>query len=190
MVAREIAAEDMRLAGWPASGYRLPDNLASMTSSALSTSALATFLPFLIPTPITLARIGFYLVTAQAGAECRLGLYADSDGTPGALILDAGTLDLSSGGGALKEITISQELSPGLIWTCCQMKNVATQVTAIRVGGAFGPLVQVLSSQLSSAAMPRYYSQSITYGSALPASAGAVTSTGGSDAPVVVLRSA
>jgi hypothetical protein len=190
MAAREIAPGDMRLAGWPAAGYRLPDNLASMTSSALSTSALATFLPFLIPTPITLARIGFYLVTAQAGAECRLGLYSDSNGAPGALILDAGTLDLSSGGGAVKEVTIAQELPPGLIWTCCQMKNVATQVTAIRVGGAFGPLVPVVAAQLSSVAMPRYYSQAITYGPALPADAGAVTTSGGADAPVVVLRSA
>jgi hypothetical protein len=193
MTTRQIASQDMFPfnAGWPASSYRASENASLFGSSAVSTSALATFLPFLVPVRTTIARIGFYLVTAQVGAECRLGLYADSNGAPGALILDAGTVDLSTGAGAIREIVTSLDQAPGLIWSCCQMKNVATAATVIRMGASITPRIPVTAAILLAAnGMSRYYQQSIIYGSALPATAGAVTPQASTDAPAIVLRSA
>lgn len=177
--------------GWPVASYRASDAAATIASSAPSTAALATFLPFVVPRPVNIVRIGFYLVTAQAGAECRLGLYADNNGVPGALIVDGGIVDLSSGGGAIKEATINVTLAPGVVWVCCQLKNVATQVTVVRMSAAVTPLLPVTAAILAAVnGVGRYYQQSITYGSALPDPAGAVTVQAGTDCPATVLRSA
>lgn len=69
--------------------------------------------PFPIPIQMTFDRIGVYVYTTGAGL-CRLGIYADDATYPGALVLDAGTVDVSSQG--FKEITINQVLSAGLYW--------------------------------------------------------------------------
>lgn len=55
--------------------------------------------------------------TATASEVCRLGIYADNGtGYPGALVIDAGTIDLSTAV-AIKSITISQAISTsGLYW--------------------------------------------------------------------------
>lgn len=192
MSARQISSEDMLPfnTGWPAGSYRAPANLSLSASSAPPTSALATFLPFIIPKQVTIDRIGLYLSTPRAGAECRLGLYADDDGAPGSLILDAGVIDLSSGS-AMKELTISLDQSAGLIWSCCQLKSVATQVTLIRMGAAVGEYVPMsVETLLAANGTGRYYKQDITYGSPLPSTAGAVTAEAGTAAPVIILRSA
>lgn len=178
--------------GWPSGTYLAPANLSNAPgSSAVSTSALVTFLPFVIPRGVTVAKIGLWLVTAQAGAECRLGIYTNDNGKPGALIVDGGTLDLSAGAGALKEVTIAQALSPGMVWVACHMKNVATQATLIRMGFASGQFVLDSAAFLgTSATGNRYFQQALAYGSPLLAAAGAVVAASGSDAPVTVLRSA
>jgi hypothetical protein len=53
-------------------------------------------------------------VTGTAGTIARLGVYADSAGRPGALVLDAGTVATGSTG--YKSITISLTLAPGVYW--------------------------------------------------------------------------
>lgn len=178
--------------GWPSGTYLAPANLSSAPgSSAVSTSALITFLPFVIPRSVTVTKIGLWLVTQQTGAECRLGIYTSDNGKPGTLIVDGGTLDLSTGTGSLKEVTISQALGPGMVWVACHMKNVATAVTVTRMGFASGQYVLGSAAYLGSQATGnRYYQQSTAYGSPLLATAGAVTAASGSDAPVTVLGSA
>lgn len=75
------------------------------------------FWPYAIQTSRTFNRIGCEVTTADLGSEtARLGIYenlSDTEFTPGALILDAGTVSVTSTG--IKEIAISQELQ-GLIW--------------------------------------------------------------------------
>lgn len=87
-------------------------------SGALSTGApalnLLTVHPLDIGEAVTLDRIGIEVTTAAASSFCRLGLYADHGGKPGALLLDAGQVDASTTG--VKEITISQALNPGVVW--------------------------------------------------------------------------
>lgn len=63
----------------------------------------------------TFDRIACRVQTAVAGSTVRLGIYADNgSGRPGALILDAGTVDAATDG--VKEIVISQSLAAGLYW--------------------------------------------------------------------------
>lgn len=68
---------------------------------------------FPIPIQMTFDRIGSYVYTTGAG-NARLGIYNDDGGYPGSLVLDAGLIDVSSGG--RKEIEINQQLSAGLYW--------------------------------------------------------------------------
>lgn len=83
------------------------------------TQGLMRSVPILLPGGITLDRISMEVTTASAGTTARLGIYADSGyGYPGALMLDAGTIDASTTG--MKEITISQAITiPGVYWLVC-----------------------------------------------------------------------
>jgi hypothetical protein len=92
---------------------------------ASGVGAAATFgvntlyaVPFFSRSPFTADRIGFFQNSnAAATSVARIGIYNDSGScVPGALLLDAGTIAIDSGGAVAKEITISQALSAGLYW--------------------------------------------------------------------------
>lgn len=64
----------------------------------------------------TLDRLGVEVGATGAGSAIRLGIFsADADGFPGALLLDAGTVD-TSGSTGFKEISISQAVTAGTYW--------------------------------------------------------------------------
>lgn len=66
-------------------------------------------------------RIAIDVTIAAASAVIRLGIRSDTGtGLPGALLLDAGTVDASGTG--VKEITIAQTLTPGRYWLCCALQ--------------------------------------------------------------------
>jgi hypothetical protein len=82
----------------------------SVSSASVALGA-STGLPCytVVTAPVTITRIGCYVVTAAASSTVRLGIYeVGDDGLPGALVLDAGTVDSSTVGA--KEITISQAM--------------------------------------------------------------------------------
>jgi hypothetical protein len=56
-----------------------------------------------------------HVANATASELVRLGIYADSSNRPGSLLLDAGTIDLSTATG-VKSITISQAVSTARYW--------------------------------------------------------------------------
>lgn len=100
-------------------------------------------LPIQISRTTTFDRIACEVTTGgSAGSLVRLGIRSPtSEGLPGTLLLDAGTVD-STGTGILS-ITISQTLTPGLWWlvACSQVAEPTMRITsAITVG------IPVLSS--------------------------------------------
>jgi hypothetical protein len=75
-------------------------------------------MPFLVGATHSYDRISIHVTTAgAAGKLAQLGIYADSGGVPGALILDAGNVSVASTGG--KEININQSLARGWYWLAC-----------------------------------------------------------------------
>lgn len=76
------------------------------------------------------------VTTGTAGTTCRLGIYADSNGRPGSLIVDAGTVD-TSGFGQLAA-TISVTLS-GVVWLACVSNGGAAAVG--RMGNHVNPMI-------------------------------------------------
>ena len=69
--------------------------------------------PFHVPQTQTYTVIGIEVTTLTAG-NLRLGIYRDSSGAPGALVLDAGVVTTGTTGA--KTIVISQQLTAGHYW--------------------------------------------------------------------------
>ena len=80
------------------------------------------YVPMPIPRSLTVDRIGIEVTSSATGSPVlRLGIYADDDGVPGALLVDAGTVDASSPG--FKEATINQALTAGMVWLFCAQQG-------------------------------------------------------------------
>jgi hypothetical protein len=124
------------------------------------------FLRFPVNRACTLDRIGLEITTAEAATVVRLGIYGDTNGKPGTLILDAGTID-SSGTGFLTK-TISQAITPGVIWLCaCPQGGSAVKWRTSDSGDAGG------SASTTGLNASQYARQSFyeTVAGALPATA-------------------
>lgn len=101
------------------------------SSGAMATLNKLYAVPFHVGASQAFDRIAVANVTGVATAVMRVGLYQDSSGVPGALIVDAGTIDLSTGTG-VKEVTINQTLS-GKVWLAC-VPQVALPSAILRLG--------------------------------------------------------
>lgn len=89
-------------------------------------------------------KIGATISTLAASSAIRLGAYADNgNGSPGALLFDAGTIDSSTTGS--KEITIAQTLPRGCVWIAAAAQGGAPTVQA-----GVGPLMPVGGGTLAS----------------------------------------
>jgi hypothetical protein len=93
--------------------YTTPFSTAYIGSVSIAKSTMHA-LPFLVPTDTTYDRIAVICTSPQASTTYRLGIYADSNGYPGSLILDAGTVATTTSGE--RSITISQALTAGQYW--------------------------------------------------------------------------
>jgi len=118
----------------------------------------------------TLDRIfAHHWTAATAGETFRLGIYSPtSAGLPGALLLDAGTIDLSTATG-LKALTISQAISSSYYWLAgVQQGGTAAGMLAFGAGqqlggfgsGQFQRLLDITAIYNNNAAYP--YLSSVT----------------------------
>lgn len=141
------------------------------------------FVPFPIATERAIDRIAFEVTTGgTAGSVGRLGIYADDDGNPGALLLDAGTVDTTSTGA--KEIAVAETLDAGLSWLA-----IVAQVAGFGVRGAASPYMSVPAASVTSSIIPLTHLYKDASSGALPASASGLT-TATSTSPVLFLRAA
>jgi hypothetical protein len=153
--------------------------LAATVLPGAGASAIAINTIYYQPIAIsgTINRIGIEVTTGVAGAA-RLGLYSNNNGIPGTLILDAGTVDVTSI--ALVEATISDMVLRGeWMWMALVSNAAATCRT-----GAIG-LSMVAGSSTPSAGV-RGYSGTFAY-AALPTAAPAITGIS-SVVPAIWLR--
>lgn len=98
------------------SGKRYTRQLYATTTAGALNQDQMRLGPMWIPNAGTYDRIGVEHTVAAASSVYRLGIYADNGNfQPGALVLDAGTVDTSIAA-AYQEITISQYLDAGLYW--------------------------------------------------------------------------
>lgn len=106
---------------------------ATGTSNALGVGTLRA-VPWLVTNPVSLVRIGAEVSTVgEAGSKVRLGIYSDTNGKPGALVLDAGQINGDSA--TVQEVTIAQTLAPGLYWVAAVVQTVTTTQPTVRTTG-------------------------------------------------------
>ena len=111
--------------------YSFPLGDISLSGTFSLANDCAVYAPFPVAETRTFDRIGLLMhwTGPQANTVVRLGIYDNDDGYPGNLIVDAGTVDTSTTG--LKEITISEELTPGLYWLCAAHQGAGTGTVVV-----------------------------------------------------------
>ena len=106
--------------------------LPAVTSAVAAPAVNQAFLtPFWVPRSQAFDRIGLFVTTAVAASTIRLGVYADNNGVPGALITDYGTVDTTTTGA--KEITIALTQGPALLWLCAASQGGTPTVLALNL---------------------------------------------------------
>lgn len=111
-------------------------------AGTLTTENRLYFTPIFIASPASFDRIGYTISVAAGDAQyqTRLGLYRNSAGRPGALIVDAG-LDSAGTNTGARTVTISQSIY-GWVWAC---------IIGNRNGGATGTQATIRGYQTDSA---------------------------------------
>jgi hypothetical protein len=159
---------------------------ASLTTSATLGVGTLRLAPFDVPRAVTLTRIGAEITSAgDVGSKFRLGIYAD-DGTgyPGALTLDAGTIDGNSA--TVQEITINQLLAAGRYWVGGVVQGVTvTQPTLRTVSIA---TIDAGSASLFTAAQTVYGFAQGSVTVALPSPSFTVSVSGSGAMPAVFVK--
>lgn len=84
--------------------------------------------PFMVRSTTIFTRIGVNVITTGVGTAGRLGIYNIANGYPTTLVLDAGTVSLGTTG--IKEITVSQTLTPGIYAMVFIANGAATMLSA------------------------------------------------------------
>lgn len=178
--------------GVPVTGYVSTFYYPTSGTSGAVTPTLDQLrvVPFRIDTAATWDRIGYLQNNVgTAGAVVRLGIYDSlTNGAPGNLVLDAGTVDASAGLN-LKTATISVTLSPGVYWLGA-VAQVAT--SALVPYGTTYPFVYLLATnapQNYPSSLVTCYTKSGVTG-ALPASFASTASAGAGAGPYLFLRAA
>jgi hypothetical protein len=119
------------VSGWYAGGAGVIDTVSMAANVAMYTA-------FPVERAVTVDRIGLNISAGVSGSTVRLGIYGDTGGLPGTLLVDAGTINSASTG--YMEISISTALTVGRVWLCAVMQGGASPVTAVAVRFPFaGP---------------------------------------------------
>lgn len=144
------------------SGKHYKPAMATLSTTTPS-EAIMQCIPLFIPKAATFDRI-FAEVTGAgtAGAVVRLGIYADDgSGSPGALIVDGGTIDGTSA--TIQSVTISQALSAGWVWLASAVQGAAgTRPTMRSTGTSQVTLEPVGDPNMDFLANHGYFRASIT----------------------------
>lgn len=108
-------------------GHGASYSSTSPSSSPANSQDRGKLTPFYISETITIDALALYCVGTNDGASAvlRMGIYADSNGRPGNVIVDAGTASINASG--LKTLTFTPVvLTPGHYWAVGISQNLNT----------------------------------------------------------------
>ena len=136
------AGDDSRITSKALNGPALASGWYAGPAGVIDTISMAAnvamYTAFPVERNVTIDRIGLNISAGVASSTVRLGIYGDTGGLPGTLLVDAGTINSASTG--YMEITISTAITTGRVWLCAVMQGGASPVTAVAVRFPFaGP---------------------------------------------------
>ena len=161
--------------------------IATQAASSISyaTANQSRYSPFLIPTPTTYDRIALTTGTAFSGtASVRLGIFSDSSGKPGELVLDAGLI-APTAASTIYEITISRTLPAGFYWLAFNTVTAATTNNYLGLQGGIGTPASSSSTANFTGTLATGFTETVNVSSGY-ANAGTVSET--NSFPMITLR--
>jgi hypothetical protein len=170
---------------WPSGSYLQPDGVIS---SGTLVADRVYYGPLWVPSARTVTSMEVDCTAAGAGGTptIRLGLYLpDAAGRPGALLVDAGTVDATLTGLLAK--TVSQAMPRGLLWTAVVAQGATTTQPQARVLIAQGRFVN-FTAVAAAQNRPGYFQASVP--GALPATATPRTDSNVGVATLMLLKAA
>jgi hypothetical protein len=168
---------------WRTGGYASFPLFAASTTGASAANGNLHFVPAMFDRDTTVDRIACEVAgtPGSTGSLHRLGIWTDSNGAPGTLLLDAGTVATDSTG--FKEITISQALSGRTVYWLGAVQQGAP-ATRASLRGTFWR-APIMPTSLSFAVTTSWLTSGVT--GALSSSP-TVVSDANSVAPAIALR--
>lgn len=160
------AASDTKLTGYkPATGdYATAPAIGSTTTRAMADGRIIAA-RFDLATSATADLIAAGVASAATGGTGRVGIYEDNGSDkPGDLVVDAGTIDLTSA--TNQTISISQALTPGSWWLALLVENLGGSGTLRATAGGAWVLASNAATALTTDSNG-WYSDGVTAG-ALP----------------------
>lgn len=169
---------------WTSGKWYGPPMAGTTTGSTQPSVFRVIAVPVWVPHVVTVDAVYCEVTTLSATAGCKIGLYGSTDSdTPGSLILDVGSVDVTSTGG--KTITFTpQELPKGLLW----LALATNDTVGFRriVGSVPGYPTQSAGLYAGSVRNALNTYSNIAYWPSLPSSLGSSDPSGG--APLIQLR--
>lgn len=101
----------------PSNMWVRPNVVWSSGRSHGGNAGYPTYQPFYVSGNRTFTKIGCTTTTVTTSGVVRLGIYANDNGVPGSLLLDAGTINYSANNTSYT-ITISKSFANQWIWLC------------------------------------------------------------------------
>lgn len=160
-----------------ASGSYYRPWVGAATGVALGTGSLY-FMPLIVTAPSTLDQIAVTPSTVTTAGTVRMGIYADSSNSPGALLVDSGSVNYTTSN-TPATASISQALSPGRYWLAAVVQTgSSTWLGTSPTASSYLAPTQKMGALTSSAFASGYLISGVT--GALPSTgAGATTANAG-----------
>lgn len=135
--------------------YGLPGWIAvnAWGAGSAATAGQVSYTPIYVPSSTTFDRIAISVSSAAAaGKLARLGIYdaTGTNGLPGALVLDGGTVAVDALGA--KEVTISQTLATGRYWLAFVSDGTPTCLAPRSAAGVLGSIPFFFAGTMDSSA--------------------------------------
>lgn len=171
---------------WPPGHAQMAPGIAAIADRTPISNRLI-MQKFVFRRKVMIEAIGVHVVTPQAGAAVRLGLYGFDRATQwvGSRVVDAGELTLDGATGAMFISGLTTYLNPGIYFAAAVFKPPSpTQATCKGIGSSTPIYSRTKGSDLSTPF--RYLRGDLTYG-ALPSTPPPMTADGGTDGVAIML---
>lgn len=108
-----IIADQSNKLAWVAG--RFYTSAAELLAAVLTVTGTLYAHPIFIPKPIVATSLNLSVTTGQTGGAARVGIYADNNGVPGALVYDGGAV-VATGTAVVSPAGMAVTLQPGWYW--------------------------------------------------------------------------
>ena len=158
-------------------------NAIAPTTGAMAANRLE-LVPFIPARDLTIDRLGFEVTTIHAANSARVGVWADSSGVPGSLLVGGGTSHSVGSLGFITEMVSLSMTAGTLYWLGLHSEGATAQFRACPTAGApiFGTAAGGASAGYTT------WRGTPTYASGLPNPPVSMTRTAGAIAPLIYLR--